>query len=191
MYDGLGAFGKERNKVKYMCSTTTFSTRGNVYYGSSLWYKKEVGLKHTKNPTKLLDEEREAMEREDKEGKERAPVQNWVRKPKDNYKNHPSYQNLLRKYGQMPGAYWNIDGWKGYEDARASYNTFIWNGNKLPEIQVDEWLQNSMAIESVAVEVGNADDNNAGDLQSTGDSIGRLPDLDYTTEDGGFCEANA
>jgi hypothetical protein len=39
MYDRLGAFGKERNRVKYMGSTTTFSTRGNVYYVSNLWYK--------------------------------------------------------------------------------------------------------------------------------------------------------
>ncbi len=114
------------------------------------------------------------MEREDKEGKEWAHVQYWVRKTKDNYKNHPSYQHLLRKYGQMPGGYWNIDGWKGYEDARALYNNYIWNSNKLPKIQVDEWLQNPMATESIAVEVDNADDNNAGDLQSTDDSIGRL-----------------
>ncbi len=59
MCDGLGAFGKERNRVKYMGNTTTFSTRGNVYYISNLWYKKEVGLKPTKTPTKLLDEGRE------------------------------------------------------------------------------------------------------------------------------------
>ncbi len=60
-----------------------------------------------------------------------------------------------------------------------------------PKIQVDEWLQHPMATESLAVEVDNANNNNAGDLQSTGNSIGRLPGLDYTTEDGGFCEANA
>jgi hypothetical protein len=60
-------------------------------------------LKPTKTPTKLLNEERELIEREDKEGKEWTRVQYWVRKSKDNYKNHPLYQNLLRKYGQMPG----------------------------------------------------------------------------------------
>jgi hypothetical protein len=91
----------------------------------------------------------------------------------------------------MPSGYCNLDGWKGYEDARVLYNTYIWNGNKLPKIQVDEWLQNLMATESLAVEVGNADDNNAGDLQSTGNIIGRLVGLDYTAEDGGFFEANA
>jgi hypothetical protein len=37
-----------------------------------------------------LDEERESMEREDKEGKDKAHVQYWVRIAKDNYKNHPS-----------------------------------------------------------------------------------------------------
>ncbi len=78
----------------------------------------------------------------------------------------------------MPGGHWNIDEWKGCEDARALYNNYIWNCNKLPKIQVDEWLQNPMATESIAVEVDNADDNNARDLQSTSNSIGRLPDLD-------------
>jgi hypothetical protein len=48
-----------------------------------------------------------------------------------------------------------------------------------------------MATESVAVDVGNTDDNNAGDLQSTGNSIGRLLDLVCIREEGGFCEANA
>jgi hypothetical protein len=61
------------------------------------------------------------MEREDKEGKDEAHVQYWVRIAKDNYKNHPSYQNLLRKYGQMLSGYCNIDGWKGFEGARTFY----------------------------------------------------------------------
>ncbi len=99
-------------------------------------------MKPTKTPTKLLDEERDSMERVYQEGKKRARVQYWVRKPKDYYKNHHLYQNLLRKYGQMPGGYWNLHGWMGYEDVRALYYTYIWNGTKLPRIQVDEWLQN-------------------------------------------------
>jgi hypothetical protein len=72
----------------------------------------------------------------------------------------------LRKYGHIPGGYWNIDGWKGYEYVRALYNTYIRNGEKNPEIQVNDWLQNPMA--------DNAGDNNGQDLQSTGDGIGRL-----------------
>ena len=34
----------------------------------------------------------------------------------------------------MPSGYWNLDGWKGYEDARALYTTYIGNGKKLPKI---------------------------------------------------------
>jgi hypothetical protein len=38
MYDNsLRAFGKERNRVKYMGGMAPFSTRGNVYYVSNLW----------------------------------------------------------------------------------------------------------------------------------------------------------
>jgi hypothetical protein len=65
MYDGRRASGKERNRVKYMGSTAQFSTRGNVYYVPNLWYKKEVGLKPARTPTKHSDEEKESMERED------------------------------------------------------------------------------------------------------------------------------
>ena len=46
MYDGRRAFGKEWNRVKYMGGKTPFHTRGNNYYVSNLWYKKEVGTKN-------------------------------------------------------------------------------------------------------------------------------------------------
>jgi hypothetical protein len=46
-------------------------------------YKKEVPTKPTKLPTKYSEEERESMEREDEEGKERVRIAHWVRKPKD------------------------------------------------------------------------------------------------------------
>jgi hypothetical protein len=99
MYDGRRAFGKEWNRVKYMGGKTPFHTRGNNYYVSNLWYKKEVPMKPTKLPTKYSEEERALMEREDEEGKERVCIAHWVRKPKDDCKNHPSYQSLIQKYG--------------------------------------------------------------------------------------------
>ena len=40
MYDEIRAFGKERNRVKYMGGKTQFYTRGNNYYVINLWYKK-------------------------------------------------------------------------------------------------------------------------------------------------------
>jgi hypothetical protein len=54
MYDRLRAFGKERNRVKYMGSTAPFSTRGNAYYVSNLWYNKRGRIKAYKNPNKTF-----------------------------------------------------------------------------------------------------------------------------------------
>jgi hypothetical protein len=79
IYDGLRAFGKDRNRLEHMGCTALFSTRRNVYYVSNLWYKKGVGLKPIITTMKLLDEERESMEREDKEEKKQAHGQYWVR----------------------------------------------------------------------------------------------------------------
>ena len=125
------------------------------------------------------------MEREDKEGKAWVRVAHWVRKLKDDYKNHPSYQSLIKKYGQMPGGYWNLDGWKGHEDARALYTTYIGNGKKLPKItdpsatatglRVDELHQGPMETELLGIEIGNPNDDSVEDIQSAGeDSIDRL-----------------
>jgi hypothetical protein len=135
MNNGIRAFGKERNRVKYMGGKTPFYTRGNIYYVSNLWYKKEVPMKPTKLPTKYSEKERASTKREDEEGKERVRIAHWVRKPKDDCKNHPSYQSLIQKYGQMPGGYWHLDEWKGFVDDRALYGTYFANDDKkLPNI---------------------------------------------------------
>jgi hypothetical protein len=85
MYDRIRAFGKERNRVKYMGGKPPFYTiRGNISYVSYLWYKKEeLPTKPRKLPSKYSEEERESMEREDEEGKEGVRIAHWVRKPKD------------------------------------------------------------------------------------------------------------
>ncbi len=125
------------------------------------------------------------MESKDNEGKERVRVAQWVRKPKDDYKNQPSYQSLIKKYGQMPCGYWNFDGWKGYKDDGALYTTNIGTGKKMPKItdrattatglRVDELRQDPKKPGLVGSELGNPDDNSVEDLQSTReDRINRL-----------------
>jgi hypothetical protein len=176
MYDGIRAFGKERNRVKYLGRNTPFNNRGNDYYVSNLWYTKEVPVKPANTPTKYSQEEREAMEREDNNAKEKVRVAQWVRRPKDDYKNHPSYQSLIKKYGQMPGGYWNLDGWKGYEDARTLYITYIGNGKKLPKI-TDSATTAPGQRELIGTEIGNPDDDSVEEIKSTGeDTIDRLID---------------
>ena len=176
MNDGMRAFGKERNRVKYLGGNTLFNTRGNDYCVSNLWYTKEVPAKPANTPTKYSQEEREAMEREDNNAKEKVRVAQWVRRPKDDYKNHPSYQGLIKKYGQMSGGYWNLDGWKGYEDARTLYITYIGNGKKRPEI-TDRATTAPGQQELIGTEIGNPDDDSVEEIKSTGeDTIDRLID---------------
>ena len=142
------------------------------------------------------------MEREDKESKEQVHVAQWVRTPKDDYNNHPSCQSLIKKHGQMPCGYWNLDGWKGYNDATALYTTYIGNGKKLPEItdpaatatglQVDGLQKDPMETILVGAEVGSPDDDNAEDLQSTSeDSINRLIGYDNLNKEGELGEIDA
>ena len=76
MYDGIRAFGKERNMVKYMGGNAHFNTRGNDYYVSNLWYKKEVPPKPANILTKYSEEDREAMEREGREGRNGSTLHN-------------------------------------------------------------------------------------------------------------------
>jgi hypothetical protein len=40
IYDGIGTFGKERNRVKYLGGNAPFNTRWNEYYVSKLGTKK-------------------------------------------------------------------------------------------------------------------------------------------------------
>jgi len=93
-------------------------------------------------------------------------------------------RTIIQKYGQMPGEYWHLEGWKGFVDSRALYSTYIANGKKLPNItdpaptglQGDGLHQDPMATELVGVDDGNSDgDDDVEDLQLTGDdSIDRL-----------------
>ncbi len=85
-------------------------------------------------------------------------------------------------------------------DARALYSTYIANGKKLPNItdpapiglQSGGLRQDPMATELVGVEVGNPDDDDVEDLQSTGnDSIDRLLGLDNIKEEGKLGEVDA
>jgi len=76
MYDGIASFGKSKKRVKYINGKTLFNTgRGNDYYASNLWYKKEDLPKNPRNtPTKLWAEDKELEEKEDAEVTERARV---------------------------------------------------------------------------------------------------------------------
>ena len=58
-----------------------------------------------------------------KRGRNGSALHNGLENPKMN-KNHPSYQSLIQKFGQMPGGDWHLDGWKGFVDVRALYSTY-------------------------------------------------------------------
>ena len=135
MYDGIRAFGKENNRVKYLGVKTQFNTRGNDYFVSSIWYKREDLQKKPINTSwrDVSEEDKETEEKLDREAKLQARVVWWIRKPQHNYRNHPSFLRLLEKYGQLPGGYWGLENWKGFDEATALYNSYINNGKKLPE----------------------------------------------------------
>jgi hypothetical protein len=83
----------------------------------------------------------------------------------------------------MPGGYWNLDGWKGYEDARTLYITYIGNGMKLPEI-TDPATTAPGQRELIGTEIGNPDDDSVEEIKSTGeDTIDRLIDPDNSVEE--------
>jgi len=195
MYDGIASFGKSKKRVKYINGKTLFNTgRGNDYYASNLWYKKEDLPKNPRNtPTKLWAEDKELEEKEDAEVTERARVQYWVRRPKDNYKHHPSYLSLIQKYGQAPGGYWLLQSWKGMEECTALYRSYIANGKKLPDItvtsstdlEVEEQPESHVAPDyNTALEAGNPDDIDMGEEKSNDGSIDidrfLMSDLDTT-----------
>jgi hypothetical protein len=90
----------------------------------------------------------------------------------------------------MPGGYWNLDGWKGYKDARTLYITYIENGKKLPKI-TDPTTTAPGQRELIGTEIGNPDDDSVEEIKSTGeDTIDRLIDHMNINKKGGLGEAD-
>jgi hypothetical protein len=102
LYDGMGAFGKGKRKVKFIPGKENFSSKAKPYNVNSLWFKKVE-----KTPATRL-KETEVLSEEDKKRDaaycDSARVQHWYRKPKDDYSNHPSFMELKNKHGEIRGA---------------------------------------------------------------------------------------
>jgi hypothetical protein len=133
-----------------------------------------------------------------KRGRKGSALHTGLENPKMN-KNHPSYQSLIRKYGQMPGGYWHLEGRKVFLNDRALYSIYTANIKKLPNItdaaptglQGDGLRQDPMATELEGAEVGNPDEDDVEDLQATGDDSNKLLGLDNINEEGELGEVDA